>query len=142
MLEGLAILVALRSWESELDARRFKLCVRGDNIGALVLLTKMRPKTPNAAISARELALVTVLSAFPPEAQHTPGVAHVVADGLSRLHDPRADHSVLEHPALRCAVRTTVPERTASYYRALPKQNPLTEQVGSNGGPASISACV
>ena len=50
MLEGLAIPVALRAWEGVLDARKFKLCVHGDNVGALVLLIKMRPKTPNAAI--------------------------------------------------------------------------------------------
>ena len=58
---------------------------RGDNVAALVLLIKMRPKTgadgtPKMAIIACELALRLVDLSFPPDAEHTPGVSHKFAD--------------------------------------------------------------
>ena len=78
-LEGLAILVALRIWNDCSDSRYIKLRVRGDNVGALTLLVKMRPSSAQQAVIGRELALVTAKAAFPPAVFHTPGVAHKIA---------------------------------------------------------------
>ena len=64
------------------------LKVRGDNVTALMQLVKMRPATPMHAIIAREMGLVLVDLSFPPDAEHTPGVAHILADKLSRVYAP------------------------------------------------------
>ena len=119
-LEGLAILVAMRTWSHIHDSQKFKLQVQGDNVGALSLLLKMRPSSVQQAIIARELALVVVNYSFPPTVIHTPGLAHVVADGLSRLFDPGGQKSnILDHSALIKARRTAVPARPRSWYRTL-----------------------
>ena len=119
LLEGLAILVALRIWDEEIRTRRVSIKVRGDNIGALTLLVKMRPHSPQQAIIARELALLTAHSAFPPDVEHTPGVAHIVADGLSRLDDPsHQGKGILDHPALLNATCTPSPRRNREWYKA------------------------
>ena len=86
--ECLAILVAIDIWSSIWQQYRIVLKVNADNVGALTLLIKMRPGSANIAIIARELALRLVDLSFPPDAVHTPGVAHVIADRLSRVHAP------------------------------------------------------
>ena len=129
ILKGLAILIALRIWNDGDDAKVLRLNVRGDNVGALMLLIKMRPTSVHQAIIARELAVITAKAAFPPTVSHTPGVAHKLADGLSRVEDPKhKDSSILQHPALRCATGTDVPTRTASWYRTL--RDPSREAEG------------
>ena len=65
------------------------LKIRGDNVGALFLVVKMRPANAKQAIIARELALRFVELSFPPDAIHTPGIAHVAADELSRVYAPK-----------------------------------------------------
>ena len=98
------------------------LRVRGDNVGALTLLVKLRPPTKNPAmgIIARELALNLAQLSFPPEATHTPGLSHVVADVLSRVYSPSGSGiaSSALHSALKDAERSQVPERNDSWYRA------------------------
>ena len=94
--------------------------VTGDNIGALTLLIKMRPASPAIAIFARELALRLVELSVPPDAVHTLGIAHVIADKLSRMHAPGGSKEL--HPALRDATQTKVPERDAVWYRALDRE--------------------
>ena len=118
-LEGLAILVAMRLWGDHDEARKVRLSVKGDNVGALMLLVKMRPSSPQQAIIARELALITSRTAFPPQVVHTPGIAHKLADSLSRLHDPGHKHDAFKHPALNAAARDEVPPRPRTWYRAL-----------------------
>lgn len=119
-LEGLAILVAMRTWSGTYDSSKYHLQVRGDNVGALGLLLRMRPSSPQQAIIARELALVIVGYSFPPKVVHTPGLAHVIADGLSRMYDPGgAKCNVLQHSALQNAMRTPVPARPKPWYRTL-----------------------
>ena len=118
-LEGLAILVAMRPWGDGTDARSVRLSVRGDNVGALMLLVKMRPSSPQQAVIARELALITSRTAFPPPVVHTPGIAHKLADSLSRMHDPGHAEDALRHPALANAIRDDVPARPREWYRAL-----------------------
>ena len=79
------MLVAVDLWTTLWKQDRIQLKVRGDNITALTLLLKMRPDkdSPAMGIIARELTLRLVELSFPPEALHTPGVAHVIADKLS-----------------------------------------------------------
>ena len=64
--ECLAMLVALRIWQTIWSQHRLNLTVKGDSIGALTLLLKMRPHSPRHAIIARELALVLIESPFFP----------------------------------------------------------------------------
>ena len=73
------------------------------------------------AIVARELALRLAKLSFPPDAIHTPGVLHKIADLLSRVYQPGKE-MVLDdnaHPMLKGAVRRKVPNRDDSYYKAL-----------------------
>jgi hypothetical protein len=125
VLEGLAILVALRLWYDKDGIGRINICVRGDNVGALTLLVKMRPASAQQAIVARELALLTVKAAFPPRVIHTPGVAHKLADLLLRVYDPRKRIDISCHPILASAERTVCPERPRSFYSTLDKATPL-----------------
>jgi hypothetical protein len=119
--ECLAVLVAVDAWTKLWQEERIVLKVRGDNVGALTLLIKMRPSSPALAIVARELALRLIELSFPPDAVHTPGVAHVIADKLSRIYAPggggKASSSL--HPALHDAVETQLPVRNRSWYKAL-----------------------
>ena len=65
--EALAILVAVDIWTNIWAHNRIVLNVKGDNVGALTLLIKMRPDGPNMAIIALHLVEVS----FPPDATHT-----------------------------------------------------------------------
>ena len=118
--ECLALLVGARLWEDLFANRRVSLRVRGDNVGMLTLVVKLRPGNRQQAIVARELALVTSRAAFPPAVYHTPGIAHKVADLLSRIRDPKSGlHGRVKHEALLKAHRCAVPERSKTCYRAL-----------------------
>ena len=114
-------LVAIDIWACEWSQSRVVLKVRGDNVGALMLLIKMRPSNPKQAIIARELALRLVELSFPPDAVHTPGIAHVIADELSRVYAPKGSGIVTNtiHPALEHATQTQVPKRNEAWYRAI-----------------------
>ena len=116
--ECLAILVALRLWHEHYANRRVTLKVRGDNVGALTLVVKMRPANAQQAIIAREIALLVARAAFPPAVTHTPGIAHKVADLLSRKMEPCTSRADI-HPALSQAVESVVPVRHGNWYRAL-----------------------
>ena len=117
----LAILVAIDMWAKEWSQSRVVLKIRGDNVGALFLVIKMRPANAKQAIIARELALRLVELSFPPDAVHTPGIAHVAADALSRVYAPKGSGIVSNkiHPALKLATETPAPIRNESWYRAL-----------------------
>jgi hypothetical protein len=119
--ECLAVLIGVSIWSDQWRHDRINLRVRGDNVGALTLLIKLRPSSTALAIVARELALHLVEVSFPPEAVHTPGVSHVIADKLSRVYAPGGSQVVSSciHPALANAVHTQVPERPRSWYRTL-----------------------
>ena len=115
-----AVLIGIDIWSSDWTQDRIILKVRGDNVGTLTMLIKMRPSSPKLAIVARELALRLVELSFPFDAEHTPGVAHVVADRVSRVFTPGGGGTVHNglHPALANAIQTTVPTRNKSWYRA------------------------
>ena len=127
-MECLAILVAIREWVPSSEKRvTLSPVVRGDNVAALSMALKMRPRTARMAIVAREIALHLVHYSFLPAVYHTPGVAHVSADALSRIHDPAKPEAIeiLQHPALKNAKFSEVPTRTPSYYLALDEASPL-----------------
>ena len=125
----MAILVAVDFWGTYWDQKRVILKVKGDNVSALVLLIKMRPKTgvdgsPKLAIIARELALRLVNLSFPPDAEHTPGVSHKFADMLSRVTAPLENEGQLDgiiphdaHPAMLHSARVEAPPRSKEWYK-------------------------
>ena len=88
-LEALAMLVALRLWLPQWKQQRVVVTVRGDNMSALSMVAKMQPKSPTLAIIARELALDIAAASYSPDfMEHVPGIANVIADTLSRKHQP------------------------------------------------------
>ena len=127
--EALAILVAVDLWASYWNQQRVVLKVKGDNVSALVMLIKMRPKTgadgtPKRAIIARELALRLVNLSFPPDAEQTPGVSHKFADMLSRVTAPLENEGQQDgilpddaHPAMLHSARVEAPPRGKTWYR-------------------------
>ena len=72
------------------------------------------------AILAREVSLILANMPFPPSVIHTPGIANVLADKLSRLHDGK-NVDVLKHPALAFAKRVFPAQRKRGWYRTLKK---------------------
>ena len=118
-------------WSKQWAKERVALKVRSDNVSALTLLTRMRPaaavneegeRVPSRtmAVVARELALRLVDLSFPPDAEHTPGAGHIIADRLSRVYAPSGSGIVSPdlHPALAHAQETSAPERGPSWYQA------------------------
>ena len=94
------------------------------------------PDHGNHSSGARPKACGTVL---PPDAVHAPGVAHVLADRLSRVHWPggpgRASADL--HPAIADATEASVPERSKRGTKPTPDL-PLTIQQGRiSGSPGS-----
>ena len=100
--------------------QRIQLKIKGDNVAALTLMLKMRPKGAGMATVARELALRLARLSFPPDAIHTPGIAHIAADRLSRVFSPEGTGraSADLHHSLRNAVETIAPVHDDSYYVA------------------------
>ena len=118
--ECLAVLVAIDLWSDKWTDSRINLQVRSDNVTALTLLVKMRPGSPAIAIIAREMALRLIELSFPPDAMHTPGIAHVLADELSRIYAPGSTSNIASyrHRALTDAKLATPPARPSTWYRA------------------------
>ena len=118
--ECLAVLVAIDMWAAVWNQHRIILQIRSDNVTALTALVKMRPKTEGVGMIVRELAMRLVEMSFPPDAYHTPGISHVIADRLSRVFAPDGDGVVANalHPALAHATLSTPPERTKQWYKA------------------------
>ena len=84
--ESLALLIVLRLWLPEFTKHRVSIKVRGDNIAALTMLSRMQPKSASLQIVARELALDLSQCSYAPDfIEHVPGVANSVADALSRM---------------------------------------------------------
>ena len=84
---------------------------------------KLRPKGRNLAVIAREVALIRSSVSFTPKEDHTPGVAHSLADALSRATSID-DNDLNTHCALANATRVVPLERNKEWYRAL-KLRPL-----------------
>ena len=138
--ECLAVLVALDLWSTRWTDARINLQVRSDNVTALTMLVKMRPGSPNIAIIAREIALRLVEFSFPPDAMHTPGIAHALADDLSRIYAPGGigDVKLYNHRALADATLAHPPNRPPSLYKAY-NGTPPTVGAESGGSPVTGS---
>ncbi len=128
--EALATFIAIDMWTKEWYQERIVLQVRSDNVAALTLLTKMRPpaakdddgtRVPSTtmAVVARELAMRLVDFSFPPDAEHTPGIGHIMADRLSRVYSPTGrGHITMDlHPALATASESIAPTRDSAWYQ-------------------------
>ena len=92
--------------------------MKSDNVGALTLMLKMRPATPQMAIIGREIALCLAELAFPPRVTHTPGISHIVADMLSKLHQPGCIDNI-NHPSLEGARMLYPDSRNKDWYVSL-----------------------
>ena len=115
------MLVALRAWKEHWFDKCFCLTTKSDSVSALTLLSKLKASGSGPNMVARELALDLGDSAFKPsQFIHTPGVANVLSDRLSRICQPDSSYAVPE--TLRDVPRTSVPVRISSFYRATAKQ--------------------
>ena len=119
--ELLCILVALRAWLHQWRLHRVLVRIRSDNLAALVGAARLKGK---AGLILREISYVYTEASFEPAlCEHIPGVCNVLADRLSRLHEPGASEKV---PAQLADIPATmIPPRRRSYYRTL-----LAEQAG------------
>ena len=99
--------------------KRITLQLKGDNVGSLMLMCRMRPSNSTQAIIAREVALILADSAFLPDVVHTPGIAHVIADELSRRHSPSTERTVSQHLSLSDSIERATKPRRANWYSAL-----------------------
>ena len=120
--ECLAALAALRCWSKHWKHGKSKLVVTGDSVAMLTLVIKMKPPAHSAPLGliARELALDNADAIYEPDVvSHTPGVANVTPDILSRQFDPKyAKHWVLP-AALQGVPESKLPPRDDSYFRTL-----------------------
>jgi len=130
-LEGLATLVALRTWSRFWTNQRVFLHVRGDSITALTMLLEMRAAGTTMMVIAREIALDISESVYSPSLiSHIPGISNVLSDTLSRLHAPGGAYSLpvslRNVPQAQCALR----------------DEPFTERLQSKtlGVPARLSS--
>ena len=117
--EALAVLVAIDLWPAHWQQQRIILKVRGDNVTGLTLLIKMRPPNSTIAIVALEFAMKLLGRSFPHDAEHTLGMAHVLADRLTRVYAPNGLGALSEslHPALASAQLSEAPVRSTGWYK-------------------------
>jgi hypothetical protein len=116
--EALGILVAMRLWSSQWKRTRIILEVRADNITALTMLTTQRGRGPALTLISRELALDFGSGVFRPQiCSHSPGVAHKVADTLSRRFCPNYTYRL--PGSLSGVQEKLVPARDQAYFRTL-----------------------
>ena len=114
--EALAILVAIRLWRlSSHNAAVIE--VRSDSLGALRSLNKMASPDPNLNTIAREMALdASEFLCEPSFFVHTPGIANVIPDKLSRMwmpKNPEALPSILNN-----VKKATVPIRDSAFWKS------------------------
>ena len=96
--------------------RKLSVSIRSDNLGALFMGAQMR-STASPVIS-KEVALMYGEGSFEPRVfQHLPGIANVVADGLSRMAEP-GNSAALPDEVIGITP-AVVPVRTKSFYRTL-----------------------
>ena len=87
--EALALLCAVRAWAKFLKGQRVQLMVKGDNVGALTLATKMASSIPALNGIGAELALtMEIYDLAETLTAHIPGRLNTRADTLSRIGTP------------------------------------------------------
>ena len=112
--EALAILVALRLWQSKLHVG-IRVEVRSDSLAAIRVMFKLASPDKRLNAVAREIALDLSQCVYSAEVfKHTPGVANTLADALSRLEAPQPK----QFPKILMIVPRAHPqERHASFWR-------------------------
>ena len=134
--EALAILQALRVWKHFWRTTRARLEVRADNVAALTLVMKMKAKGDGMNLIARELALDIGSAAFRPNVvAHTPGIANVTADQLSRKFMPDVVFTLPK--ALDNVEEVHLPLRTKEFYKSLA---PLAPAASGSHGQVTMAA--
>ena len=127
VMECLAGLVALRTWAHFWKKRKISLAIRSDNVGALILLSKLKTTSARNAIIAREFALDLGDASFAPRIiEHIPGFTNVICDTLSRLLDDSGKYAT--PPILKECRRVCLPARNEDWWRSI---RPL-KQVADN----------
>eukprot|EP00435_Cladocopium_sp_Y103_P032334 s1069_g8.t1 len=92
--EALAGLVALRHWSMHWQGQRARLHIRSDNVGALVMLTKLKGGSKPLALIAREYALDLGQAQWKPDViSHVPGISNTTCDALSHDEAPGAPNA-------------------------------------------------
>jgi hypothetical protein len=136
VVEALVVLVALRAWKDRWVHQRVLLRVKSDNISALVMCLRLKTDGYGTGIVARELALDVACSEYRPQiAEHIPGVDNVIADALSRRHQPGAN---VQLPACLHGIKELVlPPRGREYYRTLDCHSPAVRKRQAAGNGAS-----
>ena len=118
--ESLCALVALRHWHSRWHQGRVRIEVRGDSVCMLTLVIQLRARASSPALGmvAREMALDIAEAVYTPDVvSHVPGLAHKVADGLSRRFETKKS-AVWQLPALLAGVpEAHVARRDEKFWR-------------------------
>ena len=118
--EALAILVAVDIWASQWQQHRIILKVRGDNIGALTLLIKMRPDNAKMAIVARGLALRMIELSFRRTRFILLGLHTCWQISFPAfMPQEEVDHAKTCTRQLPKQLKTVAPARKPSWYQAL-----------------------
>ena len=131
--ESLALLVAFRQWLHFISHCRSAVHFRGDNTGALTVLSALKGKG-SLGIVARELALDRGQGEFmPTSVSHLPGVANDTADALSRRLDPSKQPwrlpAILHH-----AVLAQTATRNAAWWRVKTLEDSFSGSGGASAG--------
>ena len=86
--ESLCLLIAARTWLSRFPLGAV-IRVKADNISALYMISRGKAKSPDLAVVAREMAFDQAIGLYEfTLLQHINTKSNVIADALSRLHDP------------------------------------------------------
>ena len=116
MFEGLAVLIAARTWIAKWRDHPTSLVVQSDSLAALGAAAKGGSKVAGLNVIMRELSLDLAEGEY--EANlfgHIPGRLNEWADSLSRLHDPNLKKEVPEE--LRDVPRASLATRGPTWWR-------------------------
>ena len=117
--EAFALLVSMRLWLPRYKNQRVLVTLRGDNIAALVMVSKMQPRSKSLGVVARELALDIASATYSPDfVQHIQGVSNSVADSLSRKF--QADKTYTLPSILRYSKEIEMTARPRSWWLTVP----------------------
>ena len=100
----LAVVMAVKTWESTLATLPVTLSVRSDSMVALAVADKLASSAPALNFLGAELALILErLKVMDVSTMHIPGVLNLMADGLSRPHMRAEKPETLEKVKMRAA---------------------------------------
>ena len=104
IVEALAVVMAVKTWESTLATLPVTLSVRSDSLVALAVADKLASSAPALNFLGAELALILErLKVMDVSTMHIPGVLNLMADWLSRPHMRAEKPETLEKVKMRAA---------------------------------------